>query len=252
MLFPENIGEYLSIDELSLSKGELYTFVTNKKGRGKKGSLVASIRGTLSKDIIAVLEKLPLDTRKIVKEVTLDMANNMESSARQSFPCSDLVTDRFHVEKLVIDALQHIRIKFRWEELDKENLAIDEAKKLGKKYKPVRLGNGDSPKQLLARCRYIIAKKPNQWTKSQHLRASILFKRYPMLLKAYQHVLEFRSIYELKSKTKAEQRFLEWINKSSKLKIKEFNTAANSVKVGSKNANIYIFPKNIKNPLKCF
>jgi len=38
MLFPKNIGEYLSIDEVSLSQGELYTFVTNKKGRGKKGT----------------------------------------------------------------------------------------------------------------------------------------------------------------------------------------------------------------------
>ena len=37
MLFPENIGENLSIDEVSLSQGELYTFVTNKKGKGKKG-----------------------------------------------------------------------------------------------------------------------------------------------------------------------------------------------------------------------
>ena len=65
MLFPENMGEYLSIDEVSLSKGELYTFVTNKNGRGKKGTLVASIKGTLSKDIIKVLEKLPLSTSKI-------------------------------------------------------------------------------------------------------------------------------------------------------------------------------------------
>jgi len=34
MLFPENIGKKLSIDEVSLSTGELYTFVTNKKGGG--------------------------------------------------------------------------------------------------------------------------------------------------------------------------------------------------------------------------
>ena len=47
MLFPENIGNKLSIDEVSLSKGELYTFVTNKQGRAKKGSLVACIKGTL-------------------------------------------------------------------------------------------------------------------------------------------------------------------------------------------------------------
>jgi hypothetical protein len=36
LIYPENIGEHLSIDELSLSKGELYTFVTNKNGKGKK------------------------------------------------------------------------------------------------------------------------------------------------------------------------------------------------------------------------
>lgn len=29
MLFPENIGPHLAIDETSLSNGELYTFVTN-------------------------------------------------------------------------------------------------------------------------------------------------------------------------------------------------------------------------------
>ena len=30
MLFPENMGPYLAIDETSLSNGELYTFVTNR------------------------------------------------------------------------------------------------------------------------------------------------------------------------------------------------------------------------------
>jgi hypothetical protein len=46
MLFKENIGPNLSINELSLSQGELYTFVTNKDGKGKKGTLLASIKGT--------------------------------------------------------------------------------------------------------------------------------------------------------------------------------------------------------------
>ena len=141
MLFPENMGEYLSIDEVSLSQGELYTFVTNKNGRGKKGSLVASIKGTLSKDIIHVLEKLPLSGRKKVIEVTLDMAKNMESAVKIVFPDSRLVTDRFHVVKLSMESLQHMRIKQRWKELDKENTAIEEAKKNKIKYEPIVLGN---------------------------------------------------------------------------------------------------------------
>ena len=244
MLFPENIGEYLSIDEVSLSQGELYTFVTNKKGRGKKGSLVASIKGTSTKDIVTVLSKLPLELRKTVKEVTLDMANNMELAARQSFPESKLVTDRFHVVRLATEALQHIRVKYRWEELDKENNAIEEAKKQGKRYKSVELENGDTPKQLLARCRYIIAKKPIEWTKSQQQRASILFNRYPTLKTAYQHVLEFRSIYDLRSQTIAGQKFMKWIDKTNELKIKEFNTVANTVKYNLDNILNFFINRN--------
>jgi transposase len=230
MIFPENMGEHLSIDELSLSQGELFTFVTNKSGHGKRGSLVASIRGTLSKDIIAVLEKLPLELRNKVKEVTLDMASNMESAARKSFPRCKLVTDRFHVVKLAIDAMQHIRIKYRWEELDKENEAVKMARKNGVKYKAVELPNGDSPKQLLARCRYILAKKPLTWTTSQKERAELLFERYPSLKTAYYYVLEFRNIYEQRDKEKAKRALMRWINKTIELKIEEFNTVANTIK----------------------
>jgi transposase len=43
MLFADNIGPYLSIDETSLSNGELDTVLTNKEGKGKKGTLVAII-----------------------------------------------------------------------------------------------------------------------------------------------------------------------------------------------------------------
>jgi transposase len=230
MLFPENVGEYLSIDEVSLSQGELYTFVTNKQGKGKRSTLVASIKGTQTREIVRVLTILPLELRKTVKEVTLDMANNMESAASQAFPEANLVTDRFHVIRLATEALQHIRIKYRWAELDKENEAIEEAKKQGKKYKPIVLENGDTPKQLLARCRYIIIKKPNEWTASQQRRASILFNRYPILRTAYYHVLKFRNIYELKSRSEAEAMFTEWIAQTNELKIKEFNTVANTVK----------------------
>ncbi|MBO5665193.1 MAG: DDE transposase, partial [Bacteroidaceae bacterium] len=38
LLFPENIGERLAIDESSLSNGELYTFVTNRDAKTREGS----------------------------------------------------------------------------------------------------------------------------------------------------------------------------------------------------------------------
>ena len=230
LLYPQNIGEHLSIDELSLSKGELYTFVTNKQGKGKKKSLVAVIKDTKSQEIINVLNKIPLEARRKVKSITLDMANNMESAARMCFSESDLVTDRFHVVRMVIDALQHLRIKYRWEEIEKENEAIKQAKKQKTKYQPLVLSNGDTPKQLLARSRYILAKKPNQWTLHQKIRADILFELYPKIHQAYKHTLEFRNIYENSDKMTAREKFIKWMEATKELEMNVFNTATNSLK----------------------
>lgn len=230
MIYPENIGENLSIDELSLSKGELYTFVTNKAGKGKKKTLVAVIKGTKSQDIMNVLNKISLDKRKLVKEITLDMANNMQLASRMCFPEANLVTDRFHVVKLVMEALQHQRIKLRWQAIEKENQAIKQAKEQGIKYIATTFDNDDTPKQLLARSRYIIAKMESQWTENQKIRAELLFKNYPSLHQAYKHTLEFRSIYEQTSKQLAKEQILNWIEKTKLLKLDDFNTAANSLK----------------------
>ncbi len=52
LIFPENIGARLSIDETSLSHGELYTGVTNKEAKVKAGTLVAILEGTKSDNII--------------------------------------------------------------------------------------------------------------------------------------------------------------------------------------------------------
>lgn len=235
MLFPENMGGYLSIDEVALSQGELYTFLTNKKGKGKSGSLVASIKGTKSKDIIEVLEKMPLESRNKVIEVTLDMARNMESAIKASFPSASLVTDRFHVVKLALEALQHIRVKLRWEALDKENEAIAKAKKGGIKYIGTSFENGDSPKQLLARCRYILAKEQSKWTENQEVRAQILFREYPILEQAYKHIMEFRNIYEQNYYNDARVKIEAWIEKSLSQEIKEFYSVANSVKYNMDN-----------------
>lgn len=66
----------LCIDETSLSCGE-YTVVTNRAGRGGRGTLVTMIRGTKSEDVIKVLEMIHVSKRKTAKEVTLDLLPTM-------------------------------------------------------------------------------------------------------------------------------------------------------------------------------
>ena len=86
ILFEDNVGPFLSLDETALTQGELYTVLTNKEAKGRKGALVAMIKGTNSETVRAILEKIPLRKRNKVREITLDMAASMEKIARYTFP----------------------------------------------------------------------------------------------------------------------------------------------------------------------
>jgi transposase len=230
LLYPENITDKLSIDEVSLSKGELYTFVTNKntKVRNKK-SVVAVINGTEAKTIQEVLDKIALEKRNQVKEVSMDMARNMALAVENSFPNCKMVIDRFHVVRLVMDAMQHIRVSLRWEAIEEENTAIKKAKEKGEKYYPQVLANGDTLKELLARSKYLLYKFEDDWTPNQAKRAAILFKKYPQLKSAYKLTLSFRNIYKNTSKSLAQDQFKDWKQKVASTRIDQFNTVVNSI-----------------------
>src|SRR3989339_1056833 len=93
LVFEKNIGTHLSLDETSISNGELYTILTNKAKKGGKGTLVAMAQGTKTEDIVEVFKKISLKKRLKVQEVTLDFFSSMEEAARQSFPKARLTTD---------------------------------------------------------------------------------------------------------------------------------------------------------------
>ena len=120
------------------------------------------------------LKKIPLEQREQVKSITLDMANSMYSIARQSFPNALQIIDRFHVQKLMYEALQDLRIQYRWQAMDEENKAVKQAKEKEEQYTPARFDNGDTLKQLLARSRYLLFKLPDKWSKSQEVRANLV------------------------------------------------------------------------------
>ena len=236
LLFSKNLGTHLSLDETAFSNGDLYTVITNKDAKGKKGAIVAMIKGTKAEVVIKTLHKIPLKQRKIVKEVTLDMAGNMGLIVKKSFPNATLVIDRFHVQKLALDALQEIRIKHRWEAIDQENDAIENARNKNKKYTLKLLANGDTLKQLLARSRYLLYKADNKWTENQSKRAEILFEKYPDIEKAYKLCQNLSWIFNnTKNKTSALIRLAKWDEKVRQADFKSFNTIARTMSIHYKN-----------------
>ena len=154
---------------------------------------------------------------------------SMVKAAQWAFPMTALVTDRFHVERLSADAIQQARIDQRWKEIDREAKAIIKSKKQGTKYKPIILTNGETPKQLLARSRYILYKMPHQWTKSQIHRAFLLFQLYPSIEQAYSFHLNFKNIYKLEDPQKAKTALVDWIKRAQDSSIQYFQSVAESL-----------------------
>lgn len=224
LVFPQNIGPSICIDETSLSNGDLYTLVTNRDSRGGKGTIIALASGVRSEDIISVLKRIPSEKRDEVKEVTMDMSNSMNKIIRSCFPSAIRVIDRFHIQKLACEAIQEMRIKHRWDAIQEETDAMEDAKWRDEEYRPLIFANGDTKRQLLARSRYLLYKSCNNWTEKQKERAEILFAQYPDIREAYSLTHSLRMIFAKNStKDGARLALARWYDKVDKSGFRSFN-----------------------------
>jgi len=241
IIYPENCSEYLSLDEVALSEGELYTVLTSKTARGRKGSLIAIVKGTKSEEVIDKITKISRNARLKVKEITLDMAGSMKLIAKRCFPNAIKVIDRFHVQKLAIEAVQELRIKHRWEAIDLENEILKQAKDKKTKPKIKVFENGDTRKQLLARSRYLLYKTRDKWTENQSARAGILFNEYPDLEKAYNLSDQLRKIYNQNiPKSVAMLKLAHWFNDVEESGLNRFLSSKTQLRIITTTSSIIL------------
>ena len=184
-----NIGPYMSLDETCLSNGEVWTFLTNKAGKGGRGTLAAAIPGTKSIEIISILvNAMGKSLRRKVREVTCDLSPSMMLIASEVFPGAYVVNDRFHVQRVYNEAVDEIRIDIRRQLIAKEN-------ERGRSIPPVSYSNGETMRQILHRSKHTLMMSSNKWTDIQRHRINILFKHYPILENAYRLAMKLRAIF---------------------------------------------------------
>ena len=183
VLLPGNMGEHLSIDESSL-QDDLFTFLTNKDGHCRLGTLIAAVRGTKAEEVLSILLKIPEEQRLRVKEVTADLSESMAYIVHQAFPNATLTLDCFHIMKRCNDALEELRLRYRREaQAEQKRLELEHRKRLkrnaahrrwyrkthpkkykgktrgrkpmrrNEKFRPPELGNGDTKNELLVQIR---------------------------------------------------------------------------------------------------
>ncbi|MCD8402481.1 transposase [Tenacibaculum finnmarkense genomovar finnmarkense] len=158
------------------------------------------------------------------------MAGAMNLITKKCFPKTEIVTDRFHVQKLASEAIQEVRIRLRWEIIDVENEAISTLKNTTTIYKTEILENGETKRQLLARSRFTLFKSQEKWTENQKERAVILFNLYPEIKKAYDLSQGLKSVFETKTgKDVARTKLALWYNKVEDENLKSFNTIKKTI-----------------------
>lgn len=270
ILLPENIGPRLSIDE-SMHQKDLFTFLSNKEGHGKKGTLIAAVRGTKASEVVNVLMQIPEDKRMAVEEVTMDYSDSMFSIVEQAFPNACIVIDCFHVMKGQCDALDEVRMRFKRKaitEQGKEKAAFNKKKAMRKKardayrkkhpkkkgekrgrprlrsnekFKPKELSNGDTKVELFTRVKRVLPQSGDQWSKRQKERAKLAFELAPKIKETHSLVCKLRCIFKNKTLTKeaAKEKLHAWYKDVSASRIKEMISAMQVLKAKEDNVLNY-------------
>ena len=88
LLFEKNLGAYVCIDKVALSRGEFYAVLINKEVHSGKGSIIGIIKGTDVCTVNSVLLKLSRRRRYQVREITLDMefSTTLQRVCRSKIP----------------------------------------------------------------------------------------------------------------------------------------------------------------------
>ena len=242
---PENFGANMAIDDKNIG-GEGYTVFSNKN----TGKIAVLAQTTKVSALAEILQKVSVKIRYAVKTISKDLAENYDWIARTMFLNAIRIDDKFHVLQLGFEALQDVRVRYRQEVLTEERKKRVEKKILEKKRKaecerknikyekpkdsksPAKMyKNGDTKKELLARSRYLLFQFENKWSESQRERATILFREFPEIEKAYKLMCHFRHFYQIKigDTLRAKEKLREWYKEVETEEIEEMLNFASTI-----------------------
>lgn len=177
---PENFGAAMTLDEKHISK-KIYTIMTNAD-TGKIALLAQTVKPD---ELKQVFENYLPNVVDQVKSVSCDMSPSYKKFAKEVFTRAELVIDKFHVIKHLLDALQQVRLQVKTHCLT----SSEETMLTEKNWTDV---------ELLERSRYVLCKMERDWDDDEKEMMSYLFAKYEPLKKAYNLSTQLRLWYDRK------------------------------------------------------
>jgi transposase len=197
----KNIG----VDEVSYRKGHRYlTLVSNHD----TGRIVWAKKGKTSDTFAEFFKELGTDRCQKIEIVSMDMGKAYIKTAREYAPQAQIIFDRFHVQRLVSDAVDETR-KEEWRQL--KSISQDDAKEI---------------KGL----RYVLLKNPWNLSAVECDRLSDLPVENMRLYRAYLLKESFASIMDRRQPSVAQRKLQDWLSWASRSKLPAFVEAARTIR----------------------
>jgi transposase len=97
---------FVGLDEKSFKRGQDYiSLMTDLKGK----RVLEVVEGRDTEQAVALWETLPEPQRKKIEAAAMDMGANFAAATRQAAPQARIVHDKFHVSKLLNEAVDKVR-----------------------------------------------------------------------------------------------------------------------------------------------
>jgi len=213
----ENFGSHMTIDEKQIGK-KMYTIMTNSK-TGKIAFLAQTLK---PEDLKQAMENYLSEKLSEVKSVSCDMSPSYKKFCKEIFPNTQLVIDKFHVIKHLLDAMNQVRKQLKTQWLtDSQNLLTQTTSD--------NTGQ-DTPwtdVELLERSRYILCKMQPDWEEDEIEIMNHLFSSFPILQTAYELTQQLRQWYHRgnigKHIISIERELFKWYDQVDQAKISAFN-----------------------------
>ncbi len=200
----KNLRE-IGVDELSYRKGHRYlTLVTDHA----TGRIVWAKEGKSADTLKTFFAELGDKGRQRIRTVTIDMSQAYISAVRASLPHAQIIFDRFHVQRLVSDALDETR-RDEWRRLT--GIDREEASRV---------------KGL----RWPLLKNPWNLTPNQAQRLSTLQQDNARLYRAYLLKESFTEILDRRQPNVVKDKLLDWLDWASRSRLPAFVKVARTIR----------------------
>ena len=192
----------IGVDELSYRKGHKYITVVVDHERSR---IVWAKQGKSAETLSAFFDALGPARSEKLESITVDMSAAYTSAIQERAPGAELVYDRFHVQRLVHDAVDEVRRELARELLGDERAAIKGM-------------------------RWILHKNPWNLSESEEGRLAELQRKNVPLYRAYMLKETLLEILDRRQVNVARDRLEEWMAWAARSQLKPFQRVARTIK----------------------